>query len=147
MLPPTAAWARRAGGGGEAARSEEGHGLVEGFGGTVRRAGGKRDAQVGGVWIRDRDDPCCAPGKVDGVPEPALPSRIERGVDRRDDLAYAISQTGPVLDGDGAELAQQIVVSGRRRTHDCGPSSDGELGRDHPDRARSPQHEQGLVPF
>ena len=127
-------------------RSQERHGLIDGFGRTVGPGYGEGDAQVGCVLIGEGGDPLWTPSKVDGIGEPALSGRVEHGVDRRDDLAYPIGQTRSVADRDGAEVAHKVVVPGRRRADDCGTPGDGELGGDHPDRAGGTEHKQSLAP-
>jgi hypothetical protein len=89
--------------------SEEWHRLIDGFGCTVGRAYRKDNAKLGGIRIREGDDPRRPSGKVDGVGEATPSGRVEHGIDRWDDLAYPDGQIRSVVDGDGAEVADQMV--------------------------------------
>src|ERR1700737_345410 len=111
------------------------------------------------MLIGQGHDPRRTASKIDGFLELTFSCRVEHSVDRRDDLAHPISQSRSVADGNGTEVAHQLVVSwcdGTGGAHQLVVSwchgtdnrcaaGDGKLSCDHPDRAGGTENEERLT--
>ena len=97
------------------------------------------------MLISQGHDPRRTAGKIDGLLELTFSCRVAHSVDRRHDLAHPISQPRSVADGNGTEVAHQLVVSWRRGTDNRCAAGDGKLSCDHPDRAGGTENEERLA--